>query len=595
MLAGQQITPTLKLVRPLAEGAMGSVWIAEHLTLGVQVAVKFMSPTLAADTELVARFQQEARAAATIRSPHVAQVFDHGVTDEGSLCIVMELLEGETLGRRVTRLRRLPVDEVVHIVSQAARGLGKAHRMGIVHRDVKPDNLFLTDLEGELFVKVLDFGVAKRHAGEGNPEITATGIMLGTPLYMSPEQFVSAKRATAQSDLWGLAAVTYYALTGKTPFAGKSLGALAVAVNEGVFLPPRQLRPELPVGIDEWMAKALKVKPAERFGSAAEMVDALVVAVQGTRGARASMDSDANPTTGLHVPGPMVSGALLPAPLATTPLAAAPVATAPPTMTPLAAAPVATAQPVTTPFAGGQGAPPAMRAPSTMSPMAARGAPLTGRSSLPAGGNLGASDGTGGGPGLGGAGLGGTIGLDEGLPRGTLEGVGSSAVEVGTLRGPLMAAAVTIGAALAVGGTVVAVSGLVADGASPATSATGGAPTAQQGEVDAMNEETTEGASGAMGAAGDGGEAAARGLPAAGETAGEGAAGGSGNGVASEGEAGVVTPGAQGLVPSAGGRAVRPPPVPRSSASVAPARPPASAKPPNRSPRTKTRRDDIGF
>ncbi|EYF08556.1 Hypothetical protein CAP_4086 [Chondromyces apiculatus DSM 436] len=260
---------------------MGSLWVADHQMLGIRVAVKFMSPQVAAEPDLVARFQQEARAAARIRSPHVAQVFDHGVVDDGSLCIVMELLEGESLGRRLARVGTLPPEEVTKIVVQAARGLGKAHRVGVIHRDIKPDNLFLTDVDGELFVKLLDFGVAKQRSGDGDTGMTATGIMLGTPLYMSPEQFVSAKHVGPQADLWALGAVAYHALTGKLPFSGKSLGALAVAVNEGKFTPPSAVNAGLPQAIDVWMAKALQVDPARRFASAGEMADAFVEAVRG--------------------------------------------------------------------------------------------------------------------------------------------------------------------------------------------------------------------------------------------------------------------------------------------------------------------------
>jgi len=280
MLAGQQIAPTLKLVRPLANGAMGSVWVAEHLALGTQVAVKFMSPALAGDPDLVTRFQHEAMAAARIKSPHIAQVFDHGIAADGSPYIVMELLEGESLGHRVTRLGPLPPGEVARIVAQTAKALAPAHRLGIVHRDIKPDNLFVLDVEGEPFVKVLDFGVAKQSTGMPQPWETSTGIMLGTPRYISPEQSRSARRVDFRADLWSLGAAAYYALTATPPFAGSSVAAVLVAVNEGRFTPPTQVRPELPTQVDAWMARALHLDPEARFGSAAEMAEALALALQ---------------------------------------------------------------------------------------------------------------------------------------------------------------------------------------------------------------------------------------------------------------------------------------------------------------------------
>src|SRR5262249_44988052 len=157
---------------------------------------------------------------AQIKSPHVAQVFDHGVTADGAPYIVMELLDGEDLKQRVRRLGPLPPAEVARIISQAASALGRAHRLGIVHRDIKPDNLVSLDIEGELFVKVLDFGVAKGALG-GNLAMTSTGSVVGTPMYMSPEQILSAKHVDFRADLWALSVVAYFALTGHTPFAGE--------------------------------------------------------------------------------------------------------------------------------------------------------------------------------------------------------------------------------------------------------------------------------------------------------------------------------------------------------------------------------------
>ncbi|WP_438002971.1 protein kinase [Sorangium sp. So ce321] len=283
MNAGQQVTSTLRLARELGKGAMGSVWVADHLTLGTQVAVKFMSPAYAEQSGFVERFRREAMAAAQIKSPHVAQVFDHGVTADGVPYIVMELLEGEDLKRRMQRLGALPPIEVTGIVSQTAKALGRAHQLGIVHRDIKPDNIFLLDVEGELFVKVVDFGVAKRVQGapQGDLGMTSTGSVLGTPLYMSPEQLLSAKHVDLRADLWGLAVVAYHALTGQVPFRGETLGALSVVLHTGIFTPPSALRPELSPAIDAWMKRALALDPAARFASARQMAEALERAVLG--------------------------------------------------------------------------------------------------------------------------------------------------------------------------------------------------------------------------------------------------------------------------------------------------------------------------
>jgi serine/threonine-protein kinase len=274
MIAGQQVTATLRLVRLLGQGGMGSVWIADHLSLGTQVAVKFMSPQFAQNAGLVQRFRREAMAAAQIKSHHVAQVFDHGVMPDGTPYIVMELLEGEDLRQRIRRSGPMNLQELAGIVTQTAKALGRAHQLGIVHRDIKPDNIFLADVGGEMIVKVLDFGIAKQMVDDGLGA-TSTGSMLGTPLYMSPEQLLSSKQVDARSDLWSLGVVAYKAMTGAVPFRGETLGALSVAVHAGTFPPPSTVRPDLSASVDRWMLRALQRQPDARFGSAREMAEEL--------------------------------------------------------------------------------------------------------------------------------------------------------------------------------------------------------------------------------------------------------------------------------------------------------------------------------
>ncbi|XYI03621.1 serine/threonine-protein kinase [Sorangium sp. So ce1128] len=269
---GQMVTPALRLVRILRRGGMGSIWVADRLSLKAQVAVKFMSPELAEDPGYVERFRREAVAAAQITSPHVAQVLDHGLTSDGMPYIAMELLRGEDLRARIRRLGPLPLGEVARIVAQTAKALGQAHRLGIVHRDIKPDNLFLTEVDGETFVKVLDFGIAKRAR---DLRVTTTGNVVGTPLYMSPEQLISAKDLDFRADLWSLGVVAYHAITGQVPFFADALVALTLVVHAGRFKPPSALRPDAPPGLDDWMRRALQLDPSARFGSAREMADAL--------------------------------------------------------------------------------------------------------------------------------------------------------------------------------------------------------------------------------------------------------------------------------------------------------------------------------
>lgn len=254
---------------------MGSVWVAEHQTLRMSVAVKFMAERLTEDREYVERFAREAMSSAQIKSPHVVQVFDHGVAD-GVPYIVMELLEGEDLRTRLARTGPISLREASQIIVQLARALAKAHAAGIVHRDIKPDNIFLVEHDGEPFIKVLDFGVAKHAAQDTEFGMTGTGAMVGTPHYMSPEQILSARRVDHRADLWSAGVVMYRALTGSVPFQGETLGAVCVAIERATFVPVSQRRPDISPMIDAWFGRALARDPADRFQSSKEMAEAFV-------------------------------------------------------------------------------------------------------------------------------------------------------------------------------------------------------------------------------------------------------------------------------------------------------------------------------
>jgi eukaryotic-like serine/threonine-protein kinase len=281
---GQTIAPNLRLARMLGEGGMGSVWVADHLTLRTQVAVKFVAARLVDDVEVLARFSQEATAAARIKSPYVVQVLDHGVF-EGTPYIAMELLEGEDLSRRLER-GALGPGELGAILNQACKGLAAAHALGIVHRDIKPANLFLTQSAGELVVKVLDFGIAKQTNAADPSFKTSTRSLVGTPFYMSPEQIFSKGAVDCRADLWALAVVVYECLTGVLPFQGDALGDLYVAIHAGNYRPASSFpRVDLP-GIDAWFSRGLARDAAARFGSARELADAFLALVS-TGGARA--------------------------------------------------------------------------------------------------------------------------------------------------------------------------------------------------------------------------------------------------------------------------------------------------------------------
>jgi serine/threonine-protein kinase len=267
-----QVGSNVRLTRLLGEGGMGSIWVAEHLSLQTQVAVKLLHQHVAERPEVRARFQREAAAAAQLRSPHVVQIFDYGVTQHGVPFIVMELLDGEDLAQHIDRLGARPLSVVVEIVNQVARALAVAHARGVVHRDIKPENVFLTKNEGEVFVKLLDFGIAKR-AEDAVMNVTNTNFMLGTPNFMSPEQLMNPKSVDFRTDLWSVAVVAYAALTGKLPFYGESVGALCVAVNAGDFVPVTRLRPELPLLLDAWFERAFQRDPEGRFVSVQDLAN----------------------------------------------------------------------------------------------------------------------------------------------------------------------------------------------------------------------------------------------------------------------------------------------------------------------------------
>ncbi len=273
------VNPKLRLVRQLGSGGMGAVWLADHLALSTQVVVKFVSAKLSWSSEAVARFSREAGAASQVKSPHVVQMLDHGVTDTGIPYIVMELLEGHDLADHLTP-GGLPPREVVPIITQLCRALARAHERGIVHRDIKPSNVFLCEMGGgELFVKLLDFGVAKHEAGTKPGEETRTGALIGSPYYMSPEQLMGEKGVDFRSDLWSVGVLTFEMLTGQRPFGGETVGALTMQVHAPTLPRPTQKNPALPPAIDGWFEKACARDAAARFTGAKELADTLAAAL----------------------------------------------------------------------------------------------------------------------------------------------------------------------------------------------------------------------------------------------------------------------------------------------------------------------------
>jgi eukaryotic-like serine/threonine-protein kinase len=276
MTPGTILAGKYRLVSMLGHGGMGSVWRAERLGWEAQVAVKMMHLPGLQDANSLARFQREAHLSASLRSVHIVQILDDGVDEATSTpFIVMELLDGESLSERLLRLRRLRPAVVAQLVSQMARALGRAHDAGLIHRDLKPDNVLIVRNDEEELVKVLDFGIAKWLGSptKGGPR-TISGQMLGTPVYMSPEQFGGSASIDHRADLWSLAVIACECLTGVRPFQGDTLVSLALQVCSGNPPAPSSLGP-VPDGFDAWFLRAVARDRNQRFPSARLMAEEL--------------------------------------------------------------------------------------------------------------------------------------------------------------------------------------------------------------------------------------------------------------------------------------------------------------------------------
>ena len=281
VMIGDILDDRYKIVQPLGEGGMGAVYEARHLGTGRRVAVKVITCQLAHTELVVARFQREARAAGTVESAHIAQILDSGKDLKTGLpFLVMEYLTGQDVQQLFTKLGPLPPDLALRILGQACLGLAKAHGAKVMHRDLKPANLFLAQRdEGELAIKILDFGIAKIKMDEVvsvQPDLTRTNSMLGSPLYMSPEQARGSKDIDYRTDIWSLGVVLYKLLSGRTPFEDvEALGELIIAIC-GERTPPIQgFAPWVPPEVAAIAHRALKINRAERFQSALEMYEAI--------------------------------------------------------------------------------------------------------------------------------------------------------------------------------------------------------------------------------------------------------------------------------------------------------------------------------
>jgi eukaryotic-like serine/threonine-protein kinase len=288
-MIGQQFG-NYRVLSLLGEGGMGAVYLAEHPGIGRRVAVKVLHKQFSGDEQLLGRLLNEARAANAIRHPNIIEILDSGMRSDGVPYLVMELLEGETLGGRIRRAGRLPIQDAVEFTYQTASALGAAHKKGIVHRDLKPDNLFIISMGGDESgrvtgdnlrerMKVLDFGIAKLQMPQpGDSVKTRTGTLMGTPIYMSPEQCRGTKTVDHRSDVYSLGVIVYEMLVGQPPFVSDGFGEL---VNMHLNVPPpspRAQRPEISEQLDGIVLKMLAKNPEDRYPDMTSLTGALKLA-----------------------------------------------------------------------------------------------------------------------------------------------------------------------------------------------------------------------------------------------------------------------------------------------------------------------------
>ena len=325
---GELVSGKYRILRLIGDGGMGSVYEARHEQLGIPVALKFLRSDIAERPGLAARFLQEARVSATLNSPHVAHVTDVDIASNGSPYLVMELLSGESLQSLLDRRGHLSRDESLDFALQILVGLDTAHALGVVHRDLKPDNVFVTPTPGGPLLKLIDFGIAKlRESHEFKKELTSAGVVMGTPEYMAPEQLYAAHEVDARADIYSLGVMLFEMLSGTRPADGDDVERIVGRVLTGEVKRLGTLMPDLPPGLVQTIETAMHPDRDARFPSA----DALRLALTPFAGtlSRAGELARVMPPTG-HMPvhSPASAASAAPAP----PVAARPTSGLPDTL-----------------------------------------------------------------------------------------------------------------------------------------------------------------------------------------------------------------------------------------------------------------------
>jgi eukaryotic-like serine/threonine-protein kinase len=277
---GDILAGKYEVERVLGAGGMGVVVAARHLQLRDRVALKFLLPDVMMQPEAVERFEREARNAVRIKGEHVARVSDVGTLDNGVPYMVVEYLDGVDLAHLLEKQGPFLPEEAIEYILQACEAMAEAHSLGIVHRDLKPSNLFLTRRpSGEALIKVLDFGISKSLMGDGDappPSLTTTNGVIGSPLYMSPEQVRNAKTVDARTDIWSLGVILYELIAGACPFDGRMVPEVIAKIAADPPVPLRARRPEIDARIEQIVLQCLEKNPAARFASVADLAAALL-------------------------------------------------------------------------------------------------------------------------------------------------------------------------------------------------------------------------------------------------------------------------------------------------------------------------------
>jgi serine/threonine-protein kinase len=283
-IIGMTLSNRWLVTRKLGQGGMGAVYEATHTQIGKKVAVKVLLEKYAQREAIVARLRKEAQLASSIGNEHIIDITDIGNTDDGRTFVVMEYLDGESLAECLSREHELPEQRILRIASQAASALGAAHAKGIVHRDIKPENLFLLKRKDQDFVKVVDFGISKSLRASGEEEeaqrLTQTGMVLGTPLYMSPEQARGDEDLDHRVDIYALGVIMYEAAVGRVPFAGTNyLSVISQVLNEEPK-PIREIRPEISEEFEAIVMRAMEKKRTDRYADADAMLKDITLVLE---------------------------------------------------------------------------------------------------------------------------------------------------------------------------------------------------------------------------------------------------------------------------------------------------------------------------